>query len=121
MPPCPYCDVSPDDAWAITEHAVAVPPGAPLTAGHVIVAPRRHVAFFYDLDVQEQRAVWDLVGVVRKRITESLKVGTVHIGFADAELEEDGHACVHVVPNVPGEHLELPGGIEWVVDDPRAG
>jgi diadenosine tetraphosphate (Ap4A) HIT family hydrolase len=119
--PCPYCDVSPDDAWAITEHAVAVPPAAPLTAGHVIVAPRRHVAGFYDLDVQEQRAVWDLVGAVLKQITESLKVDTVRIGFADAEPDGDGHACVHVVPNVPGGRLELPGGIEWVADDLRAG
>ena len=84
MPPCPYCDIAPDDAWAVSEHAIAVPPGQPLTAGHVVVAPRRHVAAFYDLDVQEQRAVWDLVIAAREQITASLKVETVHIGFADA-------------------------------------
>src|SRR5216683_1057376 len=96
---CSYCHLSPDDAWARTERAIAVPPAEPLTSGHVVVASKRHVPSFYDLDVQEQRAVWDLVQAIRDEILRALSVDTVHIGFADAEPGGNGHAVVHVVPN----------------------
>jgi diadenosine tetraphosphate (Ap4A) HIT family hydrolase len=52
-----FCSTSPDDAWVTSEYGIAVPPAQPLTPGHVVVAPRRHVAGFYDLDVEEQRGL----------------------------------------------------------------
>jgi diadenosine tetraphosphate (Ap4A) HIT family hydrolase len=96
----------------VTEDAVAVPPRDPFTACHVVVAPVRHVETFYDLDVQEQRAVWMLVQEIRTRISASLKVDVFHVGFADGD-----HAHVHVVPAGPGESPFLPHGIEWVDPD----
>src|SRR5919198_770182 len=71
---CAYCSLAPDDAWLITEHVAVVPHPNPLTPCHVVVAPRRHVAAFYDLDVQEQRMIWDAVGEIQKRIASALKV-----------------------------------------------
>ena len=96
----------------VTEDAVAVPPSNPLTSCHVVVAPKRHVETFYDLDVEEQRAVWLLVKEIRTRITASLKVEAFSVGFADG-----GHAHVHVVPRSPGESVVLPSGIDWVNPD----
>ncbi len=96
----------------ITEDAVAVPSAQPLTACHVVVAPVRHVETFYDLDVQEQQAVWALVQEIRVRISASLQVEAFYVGFADGN-----HAHVHVVPRGPGESLNLPEGIEWVEPD----
>ena len=113
---CSYCDVSPEDAWVVTEYVAVVPHPNPLTPCHVVIAPRRHVAAFYDLDVQEQRMIWDLVGEIRKRIASALKVDGFDVGFADTspEDQETTHAHVHVVPRTPGAHVALPGGIEWV-------
>ena len=53
---CLFCSTSPDDAWVTSEYGIAVPAAQPLTPGHVVVAPRRHVAGFYDLDVEEHHA-----------------------------------------------------------------
>jgi diadenosine tetraphosphate (Ap4A) HIT family hydrolase len=95
-----------------TEDAVAVPPHNVLTSCHVVVAPRRHVASFYELDVGEQSALWFMVGEIRKRIAASLKVDSFHIGFADGE-----HTHVHVVPLCSGDAVRLPDTIEWVNPD----
>jgi diadenosine tetraphosphate (Ap4A) HIT family hydrolase len=115
VPTCPFCCIAPDDAWIFSEHAVALPHSEPFTPGHAVVAPRRHVAQFYDLDVQEQRMVWDVVGAVKNLMSEKLKVDRFHIGFADFP-EDEGHMHIHVVPCGPGDHFHLPGGIEWVED-----
>src|SRR3954464_9992552 len=99
-----------------TAFVVAVPHHDPLTPFHLMVAPRRHVAAFYDLDVQEQRMIWHALAQLRERITASLKVEDFDIGFADAPVGDDGstHALVHLIPRIPGESIDRPRGVDWV-------
>lgn len=116
MSDCPYCSITPEDAWILTEHAVAMPHPSPLTAWHIVIAPRRHVAGFYDLDVQEQRMLWYMVGEIRQRIASTVEVEGFDIGFEDGSPDDQNpaHARIHVVPRRPGARVNLPGGIEWV-------
>lgn len=118
---CRYCSITPEDAWILTEDAVALPHPSPLTACHIVLAPRRHVAQFYDLDVQEQQMLWHMVGEIRKRIASTLEVEGFDIGFEDGSLydENPAHACIHVVPRRPGARVNLPAGIEWVDAGPK--
>lgn len=113
---CPYCSITLEDAWIATEHVIAIPHATPLVSCHVVVAPRRHAAAFYDLDVHEQRMVWDAIGLLRGRIRQSLQnVEGFDVGFADgADGDPDAHACVHVVPRIAGQRVALPEGPEWV-------
>jgi len=115
LPNCTICSATPEDAWVFTEFVVAVPHTNPLTSCHVVVASRRHVAAFYDLDVQEQRMIWDALAQLRERIQGSLDVEGFDIGFADAPQGEDGaHAFVHLIPRINGESYDKPRGVEWV-------
>ena len=113
VPTCPFCSANSEDAWIMDERAVALPKLEPIAPGHALVAARRHVACFYDLDVVEQRAVWNMVAAVKQRIAEGLKVARFEVGFADFD-SGDGHAHIHVIPRGVDEDFELPGGIEWV-------
>jgi len=99
-----------------TEFVVAVPHPSPLAPCHLIVAPRRHVAAFYDLDVQEQRMIWDALAQLRQRIATSFDVEGFDAGFVDAPVgqELDFHAYVHLVPRLPGQRVALPRECEWV-------
>jgi diadenosine tetraphosphate (Ap4A) HIT family hydrolase len=86
-----------------------------VAACHVIVAPRRHVPAFYDLDVKEQRVIWDILGELRERISGSLKVNGFDAGFVDVPAGvEPAHTHVHLIPRVPSESVERPAGAEWV-------
>ena len=83
----------------------------------MVVAPRRHVLNFYDLDVQEQRMVWNLVADIQQRIASALKVDGFDVGFADGSAQDQIHAHIHVVPRSPGESLALPQNVAWVNSD----
>ena len=41
---CLFCSTTPDDALAASEYGIVVPAAQPATPGHILVAPRRHVA-----------------------------------------------------------------------------
>jgi diadenosine tetraphosphate (Ap4A) HIT family hydrolase len=118
LPTCPYCASAPEDAWILTKDVVALPHPKPLASFHTVVAPRRHVAAFYDLDVGEQRYIWDVISILRQRISATLKVEGFDIGFYDGPHgDPDAHAVVHLVPRIAGAKITLPSDIEWVVLD----
>jgi diadenosine tetraphosphate (Ap4A) HIT family hydrolase len=99
-----------------TEFVVAVPHPNPLGPCHLIVAPRRHVAAFYDLDVQEQRMIWETISQLCRRIAESVATEGYDAGFVDSPVgrEPSFHAYLHLVPRVPGRQVALPSDAEWV-------
>jgi diadenosine tetraphosphate (Ap4A) HIT family hydrolase len=111
---CAYCAISPEEAWIATGDAVAIPHPQPLATCHMLVAPRRHVASLYALDVVEQRELWAIVTEIRTRLARSMRIDGFYLGFAELPDGEASHAFVHVIPRLPGETLVLPAGIEWV-------
>jgi diadenosine tetraphosphate (Ap4A) HIT family hydrolase len=114
LPQCTYCAITPEEAWIATADAIAIPHPQPLATCHMVVAPRRHVASLYSLDVGEQRELWALVTEIRTRLARSMILDGFYLGFADFPEGEGSHAFVHVVPRVPGEEVVLHAGIEWV-------
>jgi diadenosine tetraphosphate (Ap4A) HIT family hydrolase len=116
LPSCAYCSVAPEDTWLSTEFVVALPHPAPLGPCHLVIAPRRHVAAFYDLDVQEQRMIWQALAQLRQRIGESIAVEGFDAGFVDAPngADMEFHAYLHLVPRTPGQKVTLPANVEWV-------
>ncbi len=99
-----------------TGFVVAIPHPDPVAPFHLTVAPRRHVGAFYDLDVQEQRMMWEALKELSGRIAASIAVQGFDAGFVDspAGIELDFHAYVHLVPRVAGKRAELSRDAEWV-------
>src|SRR5690242_4539698 len=62
---CPFCYLEPTRKWIENDHALAFPDAFPVTEGHTLVIPRKHVASIYELSGDEQSAIWDLVAEVR--------------------------------------------------------
>jgi diadenosine tetraphosphate (Ap4A) HIT family hydrolase len=115
LPDCPYCSAAPEDAWITNDHAVAIPRPDSRISCHVVIAPRRHVAAFYDLDVEEQRVIWEMLRELRQRISQTITVEGFDAGFVDVPAgSEPAHTHVHLIPRVRGESQELPEGAEWV-------
>jgi diadenosine tetraphosphate (Ap4A) HIT family hydrolase len=80
---CPFCAIDQSRVTAANGHAVAFLDGFPVTAGHTLVTPRKHVSSIYELETHEQKAVWELVGAVRKRLLAGHKTDGFNIGFND--------------------------------------
>jgi diadenosine tetraphosphate (Ap4A) HIT family hydrolase len=119
---CPFCSFPPDRLWIEAEHAVAVPDEFPVTEGHTLVVPRKHVTTIYELAAAEQQGIWKLVAEVRERLLTGLRPDGFNVGFNDglAAGQTVEHAHVHVIPRRAGDVPDPRGGIRWVIADNAA-
>lgn len=117
---CPFCNVAADRIWIENDHAIAFPDAFPVTDGHMLIVPRKHVSSTYELEMDEQQSIWALVGEVRQRLLTGLKPPDgFNIGFNDglAAGQTVQHAHVHIIPRQHGDVPDPRGGIRWVVAD----
>jgi diadenosine tetraphosphate (Ap4A) HIT family hydrolase len=119
LDPCPFCSVERNRIWIETEHAIAFADAFPVADGHTLIVPRKHVSTIYELTMPEQRAIWELVGEVRRRLLTGLKPDGFNIGFNDglAAGQTVEHAHVHIIPRRNGDVPDPRGGIRWVIAD----
>lgn len=62
---CPFCHLEKSRIRMESEFAVAFLGGFPISEGHTLVIPKRHVTSLFELPEDEQAAVWSLVARVR--------------------------------------------------------
>lgn len=116
--PCAFCDrIASGQIVAGNELAVAIPDAFPVTPGHTLVVPRRHVTEFFDLNDDEQAAVWRLVVVVRANLLETQKPDGFNVGLnaGAAAGQTVPHAHVHVIPRYAGDSRDPRGGVRRVM------
>jgi len=58
---CPFCDPDPSRVVAQSELAVALRDGYPVSEGHTLIVPRRHVSDWFDATDEERTEIFKLV------------------------------------------------------------
>ena len=103
--------------WLESTHGVALWDGFPVSEGHALVVPRRHVASVFDLPPAELASLWEFVGRVREELTNRFPVEAFNIGLNDGPLagQTVPHAHIHVIPRRQGDVSDPRGGIRWVI------
>jgi diadenosine tetraphosphate (Ap4A) HIT family hydrolase len=119
---CPFCCLAAGRVWREDESTVAFKDGYPVTEGHTLVIPRRHVVSIFDCSPEEQAALWKMVKAVQRTLIEEFQPDGFNIGVNDGEAAGQTvlHAHVHVIPRRNGDVSEPRGGIRWVIADKAA-
>lgn len=118
-PGCPFCPPLSVDPVVANEGAVALPDGFPVSPGHTLIVPRRHVRSFFDLTPEERGDIMHLV-VELKGILEDLhRPSGYNVGWNDgpAAGQTVPHAHLHVIPRYEGDLPDPRGGIRWVLPE----
>jgi diadenosine tetraphosphate (Ap4A) HIT family hydrolase len=121
MTECPFCAriADRDDLYGATEFAVAFPDGFPVSEGHTLVVPKRHVSRAEQLERAEWAGLFDLVREVTNELASLPGVEGVNIGVNSGEAagQTIGHAHVHVIPRRAGDVEDPRGGVRWVLPE----
>jgi diadenosine tetraphosphate (Ap4A) HIT family hydrolase len=119
---CPFCRLEKSRIRLESEFAAAIPDGFPVTEGHTLVLPKRHVPCVFDLPEDELAAVWLLVAEVRARLMAELKPDGFNVGLNDgpAAGQTMTHAHIHVIPRRNGDVADARGGVRWIIPDKAA-
>ena len=113
---CPFCPVK--DREIVAEHplAVAITDSFPLTRGHTLVVPRRHVASFFELTADERVAILGLLDRAKAALDSEHAPDAYNIGINDgaAAGQTVMHLHVHLIPRYKGDADDPRGGVRWI-------
>jgi diadenosine tetraphosphate (Ap4A) HIT family hydrolase len=117
---CPLCSrITSEGLLAENALAAAFLDGFPVSPGHALIVSRRHVANLFDLNAEEQQALWSLLPLVKESIDPKYKPTAYNVGVnvgADAG-QTVGHVHVHVIPRYSGDVADPRGGVRWVIPE----
>jgi diadenosine tetraphosphate (Ap4A) HIT family hydrolase len=114
---CPFCHLPRERTLLENEHGFAFRDGYPVSEGHTLIVPRRHVESFFDTTEQEQAAMLDLLRRARAEIDASLRPAGYNVGINDgaAAGQTVMHVHVHLIPRYEGDREDPRGGVRWVI------
>ena len=86
----------------------------PVSRGHMLVIPFRHVQDFFALSSEEKYAILELVGDCKRVIEKTEKPDGYNIGFnvGAAAGQTVMHCHCHVIPRYAGDTESPSGGVE---------
>lgn len=115
---CPFCELPAERIAAANALAVAINDGFPVTVGHSLVIPRRHVIDWFGLTPEEVLACNGLLQQLRQEIqTADHSVTGFNIGInAGADAGQTIlHCHIHLIPRRKGDVENPRGGVRHVI------
>jgi diadenosine tetraphosphate (Ap4A) HIT family hydrolase len=116
---CVFCDGAPqNERLAASERFIAVADRYPLTYGHALVIPRRHVESLFDLAPDEVAEAYELLCEVAIRTKQTSSAGwNVGVNIGAAAGQTVAHLHIHLIPRYPGDAADPRGGIRNMLPD----
>ncbi|WP_066364981.1 HIT family protein [Herbidospora mongoliensis] len=115
---CPFCDLIAGGVATCHGSVAVIPDAFPVTEGHTMITPVRHVADIFELTGREVADVHRLLRDLREQLRrgdsaiEGFNIG-VNCGTSAGQTVP--HAHVHLIPRRPGDTPHPEGGVRGVI------
>lgn len=119
---CPFCRLPRERILHEADTALALHDGYPVSPGHTLVIPRRHVASFFEITDAECADLMSLLAAARDDIDRQFRPAGYNIGINDgaAAGQTVQHLHIHLIPRYEGDRDDPRGGVRWVLPDKAA-
>ena len=109
---CPFCALPRSRILSEDELTLTVRDGYPVSPGHTLVIPKRHIASLFETTAAERGALWEALRRARDQLDIELQPAGYNVGVNDGEAAGQTvmHLHVHLIPRYAGD-----------IDDPRGG
>lgn len=119
---CPFCHLAAADIVATNAFHVVIRDRYPVSLGHSLLIPKRHVASLFELTTEEFTALYELLQLTRDQLTQAYAPDGFNIGVnvGAAAGQTVFHLHMHVIPRYHGDSPDPRGGVRWVMPDKAA-
>ena len=119
---CPFCNLPRDRVLHERETAFAIRDGFPVSPGHTLIIPKRHVTSFFEVTDAERADLMSLLAVARDDLDRQFRPAGYNIGINDgaAAGQTVPHLHIHLIPRYEGDREDPRGGVRWVLPDKAA-
>jgi diadenosine tetraphosphate (Ap4A) HIT family hydrolase len=115
-PACPFCSMTGERIIARTDLAVAIRDGFPVSPGHTLVIPVRHVGSLFETTDAERADCLALLDQARRILEEELHPDGYNIGINDGKAagQTVPHLHIHLIPRYHGDQPDPRGGVRRI-------
>ena len=113
---CPFCNLPTDRIISESDNTLTIRDGFPVSEGHTLIIPRRHVQSFFELQAIEKAAVLQALDEAKKSLDREFSPDGYNIGINDGEAAGQTvmHLHVHLIPRYKGDTKDPRGGVRWI-------
>ena len=113
---CIFCHLD-RSILAETKLSCTVPDSYPVSKGHSLVVPKRHVASIWEMTEEEYTDAFALVRHVKELLQEQFRPEGFNIGVncGEAAGQSVFHAHIHIIPRYTGDVPNPRGGVRNII------
>jgi diadenosine tetraphosphate (Ap4A) HIT family hydrolase len=115
MPDCLFC--RPREPLLENDLVFARYDDFPVSPGHLLLIPRRHVANYFDLTEAEKQAMWQLLDAAKALLDREHRPGGYNVGINCGPVAGQSvpHVHLHLMPRYEGDVADPRGGVRGVI------
>lgn len=113
---CPFCTFAPTRIIANDDLTIVIRDAYPISPGHSLVLPRRHIVSFFQTTEEEQFALLRAIWKTKVEIDSTFHPDGYNIGINDgaAAGQTVMHLHIHLIPRHKGDSSDPRGGVRWI-------
>jgi len=115
---CPFCNVEEGREIILSStHCIAFHDGFPVSEGHTLIVPKRHVSDFFDLSEEEAADMYKCAVKVKGILSEKFHPDGFNVGVnvGKAAGQSVFHVHMHIIPRYEGDVPHPRGGVRGVI------
>ena len=120
---CPFCNIPISDHVIETDLLIGFFDRYPVSPGHMLLVPRRHIENWFDATKEEQSALMnaidDAVALIESRLDRRPDGYNVGFNAGEAAGQTVMHLHLHVIPRFDGDIDDPRGGIRGAIPEKR--
>ncbi len=116
MKGCPFCSLQQDKIIAQGSLTFTIRDTLPVSPGHTLILPKRHIASIFEATKEEVAALWESLQQARSELLKEFSPDGFNIGINDglASGQTILHLHIHLIPRYKGDMPDPRGGIRWI-------
>lgn len=117
MTSCVFCQLPPKRIVEQNDYAVLIRDAFPISPGHSLVIPKRHVGSFFEVSTAEREALMALLDAAYADLRAAQRPDGFNVGINDgaAAGQTVPHLHIHLIPRYQGDQVDPRGGVRWVI------
>lgn len=116
---CPFCSLPEARMVKANDHAFFIRDGYPISEGHTLIIPKRHVSSFFKITANERSSLLELLHYAKSELDAEFKPDGYNIGINDGPSAGQTvlHLHIHLIPRYVGDRTDPRGGVRWIVPE----
>lgn len=119
---CPFCGPTASDVVAGGKLAYVRRDAFPVSKGHTLIVPRRHVSSIFECTDDERQGLLALLDEAKVQLDAEFSPDGYNIGVNDGEAAGQTvmHLHIHLIPRYKGDKDDPRGGVRWIFPEKAA-